>query len=68
MDIATYLKTADLTQEEFARRVGVSQGAVSQWLLGKIKPSPRRALDIERASEGAISRHELCPEVFGAAA
>jgi DNA-binding transcriptional regulator YdaS (Cro superfamily) len=65
MDISTYIRQAGLTQQEFADRVGCTQGAVSQWLMGKNKPSPKRAIDIERATDGAVTAEELCPEVFG---
>lgn len=40
---------------------GLTSQAVSQWK----KCPPDRALDVERIT--GVSRHELCPEVFGPA-
>jgi len=64
MDIAAYLKQNDLTQEEFAAKVGVTQGRVSHWLRGDKIPA-ERCTDIERITGGAITRQELRPDVFG---
>ena len=33
-----FLKENGLTQTEFAQRIGVKQGQVSEWLKGKAKP------------------------------
>lgn len=33
-----FLIEKDLTQVEFANRIGVKQGQVSEWLYGKSKP------------------------------
>ena len=47
----------------FARRVGVSYQAVRKWQAkGRVPPS--RALDIERATAGYVSRADVCPELF----
>lgn len=37
--IRQFLEQQNLTQEDFAERVGVSQGVVSHWLSGKKRPS-----------------------------
>lgn len=42
-----------LTQKEAADRIGVPQGYVSAWLSGR-KPGVEYALQIERASNGAV--------------
>lgn len=34
-----FLKENGLSQSEFARKVGVKQGQVSEWLKGKASPS-----------------------------
>lgn len=47
---------------ELARRIGVTGQAVNQW---KVAP-PLRALEIERATEGKITRHELRPDLYPA--
>ncbi len=33
-----FLNENNLTQVEFAKRIGVKQGQVSEWLFGKAKP------------------------------
>ncbi len=33
-----FLEENNLTQVEFAKRIGVKQGQVSEWLKGKAKP------------------------------
>lgn len=45
--------------------LGVRQSAVSNWKSRSRIPAAQ-ALGIERAT--GVSRHELCPEIFGAAA
>jgi len=42
------IKAAGLTQTAIARRLGVTTGAVSQWLSGTSRPSLTRAAQIER--------------------
>lgn len=60
-----YLQTAGLTQAEFASRLGVTAGTVSQWLTGELTISAKRARDIERVTGGAIRRADLRPDLFG---
>jgi DNA-binding transcriptional regulator YdaS (Cro superfamily) len=48
---------------ELARALGVTIQAVCGWK----KCPPRRAVAVERATKGIVSRERLCPEVFGAA-
>lgn len=52
------------SQSELARRVGVRQGYIWKWLRAG-KPPAERVLAIEKAT--GISRHELRPDIFGAA-
>lgn len=66
MDIAAYLKSKELSQQEFADLTGVTQGRVSQWLKGERIPAERCAA-IETATAGAVTRYDLRPDVFGAA-
>ncbi len=63
MDMKTYLETT--TQAEFAERLGVSQGLVSQWLLGRTRITAERCRDIERVTNGAVTRRELRPDLYG---
>lgn len=43
-----------------ARELGVTVQAVCGWR----KCPPKRAIAIERAIKGVVTREELCPEVF----
>lgn len=63
MDLRTYVEQHG-GQTEFARRLGVTQGLVWQWLEGKTKVTPVKAKLIEELTDGAVSRHELRPDVF----
>jgi len=65
MKIGSYLKKHRLTQKEFALRIGVNPSMVSQWLTGRRGVGAKRAIIIERCTNGELSRRSLCPEVFG---
>lgn len=60
-----YLAESGTSQGAFAQVLGVSQGMVSHWLLGKKRITAERARDIERATAGRITRYDLRPDVFG---
>ena len=68
MTLHEYLEANNLTQVEFAARVGRTQGAVSQWLLGKTLISAESAIAIERATSGAVPASQLRPDIFAASA
>lgn len=54
-------------QARLAAKVGVSINAVSLWVRGarRGKPIPaERVLQIERATGGAVTRHELRPDIY----
>lgn len=46
---------------ELARALDISVQAVCGWK----KCPPRRAIAVEKACGGAVTREQLCPEVFG---
>lgn len=50
------------TQRELARLCGVAQQTVSDWLRGKVNPSPRKAVAIEHATEGQVTRRDVLPD------
>ena len=54
----------ELSQEGFAKLVGVSQAMVSQWMTGARPVSAERAVVIEEKTEGKIRRHDLRPDIF----
>lgn len=54
------------SQSELARRIGVRQGYIWRWLrAGKI--AAEYVLAVEAATGGAVTRHDLRPDVFGPA-
>jgi transcriptional regulator with XRE-family HTH domain len=53
MNLDTYLRTANKTQEAFADEIGVRQATISRLKRGK-RPSLDLAARIERATGGAI--------------
>ena len=65
MNIKQYLKDTQTTQADFGSMLGVTQGLVYQWISGKTKVTATRAIQIERATGGAINRAELLPDIFG---
>lgn len=62
--LAEYLKQTGISQADFGARLDapVSQSAVSQWIAKKVPAE--RVLEVERASGGALSRHELRPDLY----
>ncbi|MBG6292075.1 helix-turn-helix domain-containing protein [Pseudomonas nitroreducens] len=60
---AAACKAAELlgSKAELARRLSVKKPTVSQWCSG-IRPIPAaRAIEIERLTDNAVDRRELCP-------
>ena len=53
------------TQAKAAAAVGVSQQSLNRWLNGSKKPSASRAIAIERATDGAVTRAEIRADIFG---
>lgn len=67
MDIKTYLATNKISQQAFARLVGVTPAMVSHWVTGRCLPTPERAAQIERATSCRLTREDLRPDVFSRA-
>lgn len=67
MDIATYLAEKELSQEAFAKQIGVSQGLVWQWLDGRTRITAERAIEIDEKTNGEITKADLRPDIFGPA-
>lgn len=70
MDIPTYRKEKGLSQSAFAALLTetgtpATQGLVSQWENGTTAIKAERAIQIDLATGGAVSRFELLPAVFG---
>ena len=61
MDLDNYLKTHE-TNAGLARKLNVSPSLVSQWRLG-VRPIPvERCPEIERVTNGLVSRKDLKPD------
>ncbi|WP_405048948.1 transcriptional regulator [Rhizobium rhizogenes] len=55
------------SQVKLANAIGCSQQYIS-WLLSEAKQiSAEKALAVEKATGGLVSRHDLRPDVFGVA-
>jgi DNA-binding transcriptional regulator YdaS (Cro superfamily) len=52
------------SQAKLADAMGCSQQQISYLLRAKAV-SAKMALRIEQATNGTVSRHALCPEIFG---
>lgn len=70
MDIPSYRKEKGLSQAAFAALLTetgtpATQGLVSQWEKGTTAIRAERAIQIDLATSGAVSRFELLPAVFG---
>jgi DNA-binding transcriptional regulator YdaS (Cro superfamily) len=63
MDLKTYFKDKDNSQVEFAKAIGVTPGAVSQWANGATVVSANRCPEIERATGGLVRCEDLRPDV-----
>lgn len=53
------------SQSALASGLGVTQGLISQWSTGRLKVPAERCIAIEQATNGAVTRYELRPDVFG---
>lgn len=51
------------SQAAFAKALGVTPMAVSQWKARRIPPE--RCRDIERVTNGKVTRRDLRPDLFG---
>ncbi len=64
MDLQSYLDKHGLSQCKFAEMIGVSQGAVWQWLVGRSKVSPKHFHKIERKTGGEVTREDVRPDLY----
>jgi DNA-binding XRE family transcriptional regulator len=64
--LASYLQAAEMTQDAFAKSLGVSQPTVHRWLTRGARPSWETAARIEQMTDGAVpmsswvNRPEAC--------
>lgn len=64
MDISRYAK-ANGGFPKLARALGRNAEFLRQIAKGRRRPSPETAIQIEAATNGAVTREELRPDVFG---
>jgi DNA-binding transcriptional regulator YdaS (Cro superfamily) len=65
MELAEYLDGKRCTQEELAERMSVSQSLISHYLCKRTRITAERAIQIETATNGEVTRAELRPDLFG---
>lgn len=59
MNLQEWLSESGVSQFSFAKSIGVHQSMISQWVCGT-RPIPvERMADIERLTEGKVSRRDL---------
>jgi DNA-binding transcriptional regulator YdaS (Cro superfamily) len=51
------------SQQRLADKIGVTQRSVSTWLHDRIIPI-NRAIQIERVTQGTVTREDLRPDIF----
>jgi DNA-binding transcriptional regulator YdaS (Cro superfamily) len=61
MTLSEYIKASDTKRSELASAIGVAPTYLYQMEHGLRSISPARAVQLERATSGAVSRRELRP-------
>ena len=64
MHNAEIIRAAEVvgSQRALAEAIGVTPGAVSQWAIGLHAVPVERAVQIERATRGTVTRRDLRPD------
>lgn len=63
MDLKTYFQNHSHSQADFAKALGVTPGAVSQWVNGSAEVSAERCPAIEEVTGGLVRCEDLRPDV-----
>lgn len=53
------------TRTALAKALGIERSAISQWKRVPVNDKHNRVLEIERLTNGAVTRHEMRPDLFG---
>lgn len=61
MNLKTYFQ--DNRQVDMASALGVTPGAVNQWMSGEVVLSAERCIQIEEFTKGAVKCEELRPDI-----
>ncbi len=51
-------------QTSLAKRIGIPQPYVSQWLYRNKQVGPRFVIPVEKAVDGKVTRHQLRPDIY----
>ncbi len=70
MSLATFRTALNLSQARLAVMLTeagfpATQSLISQWEVGAVAISAERALQIERVTQGGITRAQIRPDIFG---
>lgn len=65
MTLDEYVSQERGLQNQLARLLKISPVLISQWAGGSRRVPAERCLPIEEATNGAVTRYELRPDVFG---
>lgn len=58
MKLGDWLKKYKKTQTWFAKQMKTDQGHVSEWVNGKVMPSMKMVIRIEKVTKSAVSFHD----------
>lgn len=61
MKLLDYVKTRE-TQRNLATKLGITPVLINQWANAKRPIPPERCVEIERATDGEVTRPELRPD------
>jgi len=64
MTLPEYLEKTGISNVDFARKIGVTPGMLSQWLSGHRPISPEKCVLIEKETAGQVTREKLRPNDF----
>lgn len=64
MDLKEYLLQNDITQIKFAKMINRSRATVNDYVNGWINVSLRTAVQIEKVTNGQVTRQEVRPDLF----
>ena len=62
MDLHTYIQSTNL--RHFAESIGVSKSYASRIVNGNRRVPAERVIEIESATGGQVTRHELRPDLY----
>jgi DNA-binding transcriptional regulator YdaS (Cro superfamily) len=64
MTLNEYMKNNEMTDEMFARRIGVTRSAVTYYRSSLRMPSPRVMLMIEQVTDNQVTAQDMMKEVM----